>query len=231
LQPRTRADDLPAAAETLAFTPARVTSARAAAPLAVSAALHAGLLAALAYLLPLPRLAPPPPVESIAVELLSAEEIAALIPPKVEPEPQPEPAVIPPPPPPPPAAPAEPPLVLAHAETLYSASALNRSARRELGTLALDARFEQLCDVEAMEQISRGKDFRPERAVAYATSDVRVIGNLMIAEGAAFLSQGHWYRLAFRCETTPDHSKVVSFDFATGGIVTDGNGLGDGSAD
>jgi hypothetical protein len=228
LQPRTRPDSALEAPETPVRVSAPSGRGREALPLAVSAALHAALLLALAYALPLPRFATPPPVESIAVELLSEAEIAALRPPREEaPEAASEPAVVPPPPPP-----AEPPLVLAHAGTLYSGTALGRQLRRELGTLALDARFEQLCDVEAMEQIARSGDaFRPERAVAYATSDVKVDGNLMIAEGAAFLSEGQWYRLSFRCETTPDHSKVVSFDFATGGVVTEGRGLGDGASD
>jgi hypothetical protein len=194
----------------------------------VSASLHAVLLVALVYLLPQPLLRSAPPVESIAVELLSAEELAALFPEDEPVEPTPEPAVMPPPPPPS----TEPPLVLVHAETLYSAAALDRVARRDLGRMTVDTRFEQLCDIEAMEQITRsGDQFRPVRAVAYATADIKVIGNLMIAEGAAFLSDGHWYRLSFRCEATPDRSKVVSFDFATGGPVTEGRGLGGDTAD
>jgi hypothetical protein len=198
-------------------------------PLGLSASLHAVLLVALAHLLPQPVLRSPPPVESISVELLTEAEIAALLPKEEPEEPAPEPTVARPPPLPPP---AEPPLVLAHAETLYSATSLDRVARRDLGKMTVDTRFEQLCDIEAMEQIARGqKEFKPERAVAYATSDVKVLGNLMIAEGAAFLSEGQWYRLSFRCETSPDRSKVLSFDFATGGIVTEGRGLGDGSAD
>ncbi len=189
--------------------------------------LHAVLIVVLALALPLPNLVAPPPVEPISVELLSEEEIAALTGEKDTVE-APSPTAIPERVVPP----AEAPLPLAHARTLLSDRALDRMARESLATLGSDARFEQICDVEAMEQIARTKKtFRPERAVAYATSDTRVIGNLMIAEGAAFLSQGHWYRLSFRCETTPDRSRVLSFDFATGGPVTKGRGLGTDSAD
>jgi Domain of Unknown Function (DUF930) len=229
LQPEAKPEGAPADGQTRTFAPPPAGSARDAIPFAVSAGLHGLLLLALAYLLPQPILVQPPPVESISVELLTEEEVAALTPTKPEaPAEPPLPAIVPPLPLPP----KEPPLVLAHAGRLYSDTALNRSARRDLGTLSVDARFEQLCDVEAMEQIAHGREeFHPERAVAYAAEDAKVTGNVMIAEGAAFLSKGHWYRLSFRCETTPDHSKVVSFDFATGGIVIEGRGLGDGAAD
>jgi Domain of Unknown Function (DUF930) len=193
---------------------------------AASALVHAVLLLALIYALPRPLSVASPPDEGLSVELLSDEEIAALTKSEEPPEaplPSQAPAMIPP---------AEAPLVLSHARTLFSDKALSRSARQSLATLALDARFEQLCDVEAMEQVARSeKEFRPERAVAYATADAKVVGNLMTADGAAFLSKGHWYRLSFRCETTPDRQKVVSFDFATGGPITEGRGLGDGAAD
>ncbi len=173
-------------------------------------------------------------MESLSVELLSEEEIDALTKPRLsreEPAP-PSPAPPPPSPAPKPVPAAEPPLALAHAKRLFSDTALNRSERESLATLAIGARFEQLCDVEAMEQIARGQlQFKPQRAVAYATADAKVTGNVMIAEGAAFLSEGNWYRLSFRCETTPDRSKVVSFDFATGGPITEGRGLGSASAD
>jgi hypothetical protein len=227
LQPRTRPDGAPEGAELRAFAATFEEAGREAFPFAASATLHAALVVALAFVLPLPSLPPLPRVESIAVELLSEDEIARLTT-------REEPAAEPSPPATLPAlvAPWEPPLVLAHAETLYSDTALNRSARRALTRLAIEARFEQLCDVEAMEQIARSRrEFRPERAVAYATADVRVSGNLMVAEGAAFLSEGQWYKLSFRCETTTDRSKVVSFDFATGGLVTEGRGLGTGTAD
>ncbi len=230
MQPRTRPDSAPVAGPPEGGVPPHLahstTPARRLLPLAVSAGLHAAALLGLLYLLPRPVLVPPLPPEEISVELVSEPEVSAL--------PKPEAPVVPPPPPPPPVRipPQEVPLRLDHATKLFSDKALNRSARKSLGTLALDARFEQICDVEAMEQIARAKrEFKPERAVAYATADAKVVGNLMIAEGAAFLSAGHWYRLSFRCETTPDHSKVVSFDFATGGPVLEGRGLGDGSSD
>jgi len=238
LQPRTLTDGLPDLGEIPRLPPVSVPWADRERAFAISAAIHAVPLVAL-LLLPRPVLLPPPPVESLSVELLSEEEIAALTKPELPPE-EPSPSLAPPPVIPVPVAPEEvpaptpeeAPLALAHAGRLFSDTALNWAARKALATLAAGARFEQLCDVEAMEQIARGQpEFKPERAVAYATADTKVIGNVLIAEGAAFLSHGQWYRLSFRCETTSDHSKVVSFDFATGGIVTEGRELGDGSAD
>lgn len=239
MQPRTLTDGLPDPGKIPRLPPVSAPWADRERAFAISAAIHAVLLVALAFLLPLPALVPPPPVESLSVELLSEKEIAALTKPELPPE-EPTPSRAPTPVIPPPAipeetpapAPEEAPLALAHAGRLFSDTALNWSARRALATLAVGARFEQLCDVEAMEQIARGQpEFKPERAVAYATADTKMIGNILIAKGAAFLSKGRWFRLSFRCETTPDHSKAVSFDFATGGPVTEGRGLGDGTAD
>ena len=116
--------------------------------------------------------------------------------------------------------------------TILSNGTVNAATRRTLRTLAPDARFEQLCDIEAMEQVAaHQKQFQPQQAVAYATADTRVAGNTLIADGGAFLSKGRWYRLAFRCEVTPDRMKVLSFDFAIGGPLDHGVGLGSADAD
>jgi hypothetical protein len=195
---------------------------------AISLAAHGVALIGLASIAGPPDLRPPP-VEALPVELLSEAEVAALTPPAapVEEAPSAVPDI------PPPAPPVEPPpLALAHAATILSDD-LDGQVRKSLATMALDTRFEQICDVEALEQIARADDaLRPERAVAYATAEVKVSGDTMIADGAAFLSGGRWYRLSFRCQTTPDRLKVLSFDFATGGPVTDRRGvLGSGVAE
>jgi hypothetical protein len=111
---------------------------------------------------------------------------------------------------------------LAHAATILSSGALDGVARASLRKLDGDARFEQLCDIEAMEQIARsGVDHVPERAIAYAAADTRMEGDTLIAAGGAFLSKGHWYHLAFRCSGTSDHRTIVAFDFATGAQFPD----------
>jgi Domain of Unknown Function (DUF930) len=185
--------------------------------LAVSAAIHVLLLVAAILLLPQPSPNRAPEPESIEVELLTEPTPEA---PPVEAPPariEPSALPVPPPEPPPPAMPK-----LVHANRILSGGALNAEERAALGTLRRDARFEQLCDVEAMEQIAESAPaFKPEQTIAYLTADTEVHGDTLTASGAAFLSQGHWYRLAFKCRTTADRRKVVSFDFATGAQVPD----------
>lgn len=103
-----------------------------------------------------------------------------------------------------------------------SGGALDGKARAALRSLTLPAQFEQLCGVEAMEQIARSEPrFRPERTIAYLTSDTETRGDTLEAAGAAFLSEGHWYGLAYRCRATADRQRVVSFDFAVGERIPD----------
>ena len=59
--------------------------------------------------------------------------------------------------------------------------------------VALDpsARFEQLCDIEAMSRIGRERSgFKPDRALAYALAEPALQGDVMSAKGAAFRSGG-----------------------------------------
>jgi hypothetical protein len=193
-------------------------------------ALHVAVLAALTLLFATPAVRRSAPEQTISVEMLSPRQFAFLTTPDAEilaappEEPLPEASLTEPPPPkaPPP---------LRHATRILSGT-VGANVRRDLTTLALDTRFEQICGVEAMEQIAESqREFHPERAVAYATADVQVTGNLMIAEGAAFLSGGRWYALRFRCETSPDHLKVTSFDFITGAPLVGDHGLGSGGED
>jgi hypothetical protein len=196
------------------------------ASLAVSVAIHTLLLAAAIIVFPAPRTLRAPPPESLSVEMITPGQLATLARPRRRAAPRPSagaagpPARNPPVPSPALAVPVPLPprkLVLTHARTILSGGALDRVASASLRTLADDARFEQLCGIEAMEQIARGKGgFNPERTIAYATADTRLEGDTLAADGAAFLSGGHWYRLAFRCRGTPDRRQVLSFDFATG---------------
>lgn len=203
-----------------------------------SLGLHLAFLAALLLLAPRPALPPLPEIESLSVELVSPTE--PLQPRSEAPVARQTPAAATPAPPaprlkprervakPPPDAPGP----LAHARRILSSGALDAKARRSLAGLTVEDRFEQLCDVEALEQIAaRNGTLKPERAVAYATADPTVEGNVITATGAAYLDQGRWYTLSFRCETTPDHRKVVSFDFSTGGPLRDLSRVGTGESD
>ncbi|UXN58760.1 DUF930 domain-containing protein [Phyllobacterium zundukense] len=93
----------------------------------------------------------------------------------------------------------------------------SRKARKELAALAPGDQIEQLCNLEAMAQISAwSKDFQPDRVIAYAMADPNMTANAFSAEGAALHSKREWYRLRFKCELTPDHKKVAGFEFLMG---------------
>jgi hypothetical protein len=96
------------------------------------------------------------------------------------------------------------------------AYAENTRFERSLRALAPSARLEQLCDYTAMTKIRAQGEHRPDRAVGYAISEGKVIGDTLVADGAAFRSRKKWYRLSYSCKTTPDRMKVLSFDYKVG---------------
>jgi Domain of Unknown Function (DUF930) len=193
---------------------------------AASIALH---LAIGASVMLLPRVRPPAPPaeESIAVEILT--------PPHAEPprkSPPAQPAALPPPivgkePSPPPSGPQSEttalprPQTMMRAARLYSDEALNnpksRKVREELKQMAAADRVIQLCNIEAMEQIHRWKEaFQPDFLMAYAMADVRIADSTVEVKGGAFRSKRRWYNVSFKCEATPDLSKVAAFEFLVG---------------
>ena len=96
------------------------------------------------------------------------------------------------------------------------ASAIDAKVERMLQQLDPDARFEQVCDLEAMKYISKDKTYRPERTIVSALAIPKVSGTTMSGSGGAFLSKGKWYQFSFRCETSADHMKVQTFTFKIG---------------
>jgi Domain of Unknown Function (DUF930) len=96
------------------------------------------------------------------------------------------------------------------------ASANDAKTERILQQLDPDARFEQVCDLEAMKHISKNKLYRPERTIVSALAPPKVAQSTMTGAGGAFRSNGKWYQFSFKCETTPDHMKVQTFSFQIG---------------
>jgi len=96
--------------------------------------------------------------------------------------------------------------------------ALANDARieRVLKQLDPDARFEQVCDLEAMRRIGKDKTYRPERSMVAALEPPKVVKSTMSGSGGAFKSKGQWIQFSFTCETTPDHMKVQAFSFQIG---------------
>jgi hypothetical protein len=96
----------------------------------------------------------------------------------------------------------------------------SRQAKATLPQLEPAERMIQLCGLEAMEQVHLWQPaFRPDSLVAYALSDPAIAANGVHAEGAAFRSEGNWYRMSFDCAVTPDHMRVLSFTFRVGDPV------------
>ncbi|MFN4205341.1 MAG: DUF930 domain-containing protein [Agrobacterium albertimagni] len=93
----------------------------------------------------------------------------------------------------------------------------SRKARKELAALTPADQVEQLCGLEAMAQVGAwSKELRPDRVVAYAMADPKMVGNAFSAEGAALHSKRDWFRLQFKCELTPDRKRVAAFEFLIG---------------
>jgi hypothetical protein len=106
-------------------------------------------------------------------------------------------------------------VVLWHTAALASAN--DAKVERILKTLDPDARFEQVCDLEALKQISKdGKAFKPERTIVSALSIPKVADATMTGTGGAFKSKGQWYQFSFTCRTSPDHMKILAFSYQIG---------------
>ena len=109
------------------------------------------------------------------------------------------------------------------------ASAIDAKVERMLKQLDPDARFEQICDLEAMQRIGRDKAYRPERTIVSALGEPKVSDTTMTGSGGAFKGRGQWYQFSFTCRTSPDHMQVLSFSYRIGEPIPpeqwDKNGL------
>jgi hypothetical protein len=111
--------------------------------------------------------------------------------------------------------------VVIRAETLLSGAVLadprSAQARNALPGIARAERMEQLCNLEAMEQLHAWRaEFEPDRLVAYAASDTVISGATVVADGGAIRSRFVWYRIKYKCALTPDYAAVVAFEFQLG---------------
>ncbi|RCS24952.1 DUF930 domain-containing protein [Phyllobacterium salinisoli] len=98
--------------------------------------------------------------------------------------------------------------------------AMGSSVTAQLMKLDPATRLEQRCDVEAMERIRANPSrFSPDKVLAYAFAEPVVGPDSIRASGAAFRSAGKWFHLSFNCKTSPDHIKVLSFQFAIGSVI------------
>ena len=88
-----------------------------------------------------------------------------------------------------------------------------------LGRLDPQTRLEQVCDLEAMKRIKQEKKFPADRAQGAASAEPKTDGHTLTATGGAFRSKGAWYGLSFVCQASPDHMKVLSFEYQTGKAI------------
>ncbi|MCF3643261.1 DUF930 domain-containing protein [Rhizobium sp. TRM95111] len=110
------------------------------------------------------------------------------------------------------------------ARQLFSSAILadprSREALAGLGQLAPGLRIEQLCNLEAMEQVHRWKPaIEPDFLVAYAMADTELFGRTLSAPGGAFRSKRHWYGIGFDCTVSADLASVAAFAFRMGAEI------------
>jgi hypothetical protein len=100
------------------------------------------------------------------------------------------------------------------------ASAADSRVERSLKKLDPSSRLTQVCDLKAMEAIGRGSNpYRPDRAVVDAVTTPKISDNTIQGKGGAFRSKGKWYQFSFKCSTSPDRMKVLSFDYNVGDAI------------
>lgn len=192
----------------------------------VSAGLHAAFVGILLFG-PVAPLLVPPPVRSIAVEIVTTAQFSALVA-ATRPQPAPQAVAVPDVQPDaastpvPDAAPSESGPV--RATEFYSGNLLAEAAsatlRRGLAGMDPRERLVQVCDIEAMEQIRRARpEFDPDMVVAYAMEDTFIRDGALVAEGAAFRSRREWYGLGFTCKARADLTGIEAFEFSVGAFV------------
>jgi len=193
---------------------------------AASVAFHAALLGLL-LLGPDKDAARPLPPPSIAVELMTAAQFAALTAPRQMP-----PAAAPAAPTAPispdagatrPAAKAAPGGTI-RATEFFAGSLLaepeSAKLRAAMTTLDGSERLVQLCSIEAIEQIRRARpEFDPDTVVAYAMAEMATRDGALIADGGAFRSRREWYGVKFTCVAATDYSAVERFEFSVGNFI------------
>ncbi len=93
-------------------------------------------------------------------------------------------------------------------------------ARLALATLVSGDRIEQLCALEAMEQVRHARPgFRPTRLAPHAFRNSVQQGDEIVAAAAAIRSDRTWYDIAYKCRLSRSGSHVIGFEFALGNPI------------
>lgn len=90
-------------------------------------------------------------------------------------------------------------------------------AREMLGTLTGADIRDQLCGLEAMEQVRKDRPgFRPTRLAPHAFRNAVYRDGLVEVRAGALRSNRIWYEIAYRCRLSADGSAIGSFEYALG---------------
>ena len=104
--------------------------------------------------------------------------------------------------------------------SLALADPRNRKAAESLKHLEQETRLQQLCDFEAILQINRQYgQYAVDFVIAYATGATIRRGDAIVANGAAFHSNGRWYNLAFECQLSANQRDVARLKFKLGDAI------------
>jgi Domain of Unknown Function (DUF930) len=108
-------------------------------------------------------------------------------------------------------------MVLASVTLAWPANAMDSALRAGLLKLDPETRLEQRCDAEVLDRITHDDHkYKADRVVAYAFATPEMGADAIRSPGAAFRSKGEWYRLKFKCQTAPDHMKVLLLRYRIG---------------
>jgi len=113
-------------------------------------------------------------------------------------------------------------LIVLFAAQIVTTTAIAGDARflASLSRLDPNTRLEQVCDLYAMNQISRDSNpFHPDRAKTDVISHPRHSGNTVTGTGGAFRSGGQWYQFSFTCTASADRMKVIAFKYTIGKAI------------
>jgi hypothetical protein len=113
--------------------------------------------------------------------------------------------------------------VLILAQTIFflaPAAAMDKRFAASLKRLDPMTRLEQVCDLEAMNRISRDANpFHPDRAKTDVLTHPVHAGDTIKGAGGAFRSKGKWYAFSFTCKGSPDHMRVLAFSYKIGNLI------------
>ncbi len=98
-----------------------------------------------------------------------------------------------------------------------------RVAPPEETVLVGDRKREALCHDAARSEVTKSRpELKPDIVISSAIIPSEAAANIIVANGAAFRSEGRWYNFKFRCEADPFEEKLIAFDFLVGPAFPEG---------